>query len=351
MSSQSSSDLDLLKFSPYGGCSAKLDPSELTQILASIPLPKDPNLLVGADTHDDAGVYRLSDELALIFTTDFFPPVVGDPRQFGRIAAANALSDIYAMGGKPLMALNLVHYPAESLPLTGLKEILSGAASAVQESGAMTVGGHTIQDSIPQFGLAVVGTVHPSHLITNKGAMPGQLLILTKPLGVGVLLAGKRLGLLQEDTFRAAVESMSRLNKTAAECMVEAGVQCATDVTGFGLVGHAKHIAQESEVTLTFDSSALPVLPEAIELLSEGCIPGGGFRNLRYVGEEFDDLTMGDYGYLVADPQTSGGILMAVDADSASTLLDSLHKAGDIHAAIVGEVSPISSEGTLLRLI
>lgn len=344
-------NIDLLSFSPYGGCSAKLDPTDLAQLLSGFSLPSDPRLLVGADTHDDAGVYLISPDRALIFTTDFFPPVVADPYDFGRIAAVNALSDVFAMGGSPLLVLNLVHYPAESLPLEGLRLILEGAQSAVEESGAMTVGGHTIQDTTPQFGLAVLGEVSPTHLITNRGARPSDLLLLTKPLGTGAILAAHRLGLATDDAYRAALKSMCRLNRYSSACMRRYPVCCGTDVTGFGLVGHALHLAEGSDVTLHFHSSLLPLLPQAEELVADGCIPGGTFRNLRYAGRHFQDDTDGDCGYLLGDPQTSGGLLVCVPPDMADDLLCSIRECGDTQAAIVGEVSSADSSGIRVHLL
>lgn len=343
--------IDLLKECAYGGCSAKMDPAELEKLLSDIPLPITPELLVGTSTHDDAGVYRVREDLALIFTTDFFPPMVSDPYTFGRIAAVNALSDIYAMGGSPLLSLNLMHYPATRLPLEGMKEILLGGQSAIDESGALTVGGHTIEDQTPQYGLAVVGTIHPDHLVTNSGAKAGDLLILTKPLGVGAIIAGQRLGLAKEDDYQRTIESMSQLNKGGKEVMIKYGVKGATDVTGFGLIGHGAELAEASGVLLEIDSDALPILPGVVELLEGGCVPGAAFRNLRYIGERLSRHPNPVINYLAADPQTSGGLLISIAPEIASNALADLHRSGFPHATIIGKVKPRSSStlGVILR--
>ncbi len=344
--------IDLLKEAAYGGCSAKVDPAVLDKLLAGISIPSSPEVMVGISGHDDAGVYRLSDEVALIFTTDFFPPMVSDPYTFGRIAAANALSDIYAMGGKPLLVLNLMHYPSTRLPLEGLKEILVGGQSAIDEAGAFTMGGHTIDDNTPQYGLAVLGTVHPDKLITNAGAKPGQVLILTKKLGVGVLIAGHRLKMAREEDYDDALRQMQALN-TCGAVLSKYGVTGATDVTGFGLIGHGYELAKASGVVLDLEPSLVPSLPGATDLLDAGCIPGAAFRNIRYVGDFFrpSSRSVLPLRYLVADAQTSGGLLVAVDADKALDLLGELTASCAPYAAIIGScLAPSSSTppGTLL---
>lgn len=329
--------IDLLQEAEYGGCSAKIDPKILSDLLSDLPIAESAEVLVGLSGHDDAGVYRLNDETALIFTTDFFPPMVSDPRTFGRIAATNALSDIYAMGGKPLLALNLMHYPSARLPLEGLKEILIGGQSAIDESGALTMGGHTIEDTTPQYGLAVLGTVHPSRLTTNAGAKPGQLLILTKKIGTGTLIAGKRIGMAREEDYAEALQSMQVLNSYGA-ILHNFGITGVTDVTGFGLIGHAFELATASRVVLDLEPSLIPKLPGALELLEQGCIPGAAFRNLRYVGEYFrpSGRSSIEERYLISDAQTSGGLLIAVDGDRAESLLDTLHDDYDVPASLIG---------------
>ena len=329
--------IDLLQEAAYGGCSAKVDPAVLDRLLSGIAIPTTPEVLVGLSGHDDAGVYRLNDETALIFTTDFFPPMVSEPYVFGRIAATNALSDVYAMGGKPLLALNLMHYPSNRLPLEGLKEILMGGQSAIDEAGALTMGGHTIDDETPQYGLAVLGTVHPDRLLTNAGARPGQLLILTKKLGTGILVAGRRLNLAKAGEYDEAVAQMQRLN-TVGALLADFGVTGATDVTGFGLLGHGHEMAAASGLALEFEPSLIPALPGALNLLEEGCVPGAAFRNIRYIG---DDLHLSGKAtlslqYLIADAQTSGGLLVAVDPDRALPLLERIQNDFSVEAAVIG---------------
>ena len=344
--------IDLLQEAAYGGCSAKVDPSVLSELLGGISIPTSPEVMVGLSGHDDAGVYRLNDDTALIFTTDFFPPMVSDPYTFGRIAAVNALSDVYAMGGKPLLALNLMHYPSSRLPLEGLKEILLGGQSAIDEAGALTMGGHTIDDETPQYGLAVLGIVHPSKLITNAGAKPGQLLILTKKLGSGVLVAGHRLEMAKDQDYAEAVRRMTELN-SAGTILNQFGVTGATDVTGFGLIGHGHELALASGAVLELEPTLIPALPGALDLLDQGCIPGAAFRNIRYAGDFFrpsDRSTLSER-YLIADAQTSGGLLIAVDADRAMDLLSELQASYAPDSAIIGTVREATADtpaGTIL---
>ncbi|WP_329903832.1 selenide, water dikinase SelD [Porphyromonas pogonae] len=331
---------DLLSTVEYGGCSAKLDPEHLKGLLSDIPLLKDHNIMVDISTHDDAGVYKLNEDTALIVTTDFFPPVCSDPFTFGRIAAANALSDVYAMGGKPLLALNITMFPSQDIPLEVLRDILMGGQEVINESGAFTMGGHTIDDNPPKYGLAVVGTVDPHKLITNSGAQVGQMLVLTKPLGVGVVIAAKRMGLVSDKVYDMALSQMAYLNAKAANIMQSYGVKGATDITGFGLIGHALGMAQASDVTFELYAHAVPTLPEVQTLIADGCIPGAAFRNLRYVGNDLQCHCSVDHKMLLADAQTSGGLLIAVDADKAQALVQDIN-AIDGHpiAAVIGEVT------------
>ncbi|MGL4411952.1 MAG: selenide, water dikinase SelD [Bacteroidales bacterium] len=337
------SEFDLLSTVEYGGCSAKLSPKELSNLLQDIPLLKDNRILVDIETHDDAGVFKINDSTALIVTTDFFPPVCSDATDFGEIAAANSLSDVYAMGGTPLLSLNLTMFPSSKIPLDILKDILLGGQSKINEAGAFTMGGHTIDDYPPKYGLAVVGTVHPDNLVTNSGLKEGQKLILTKPLGIGVIIAAKRLGIVSQESYEEAIAQMKLLNKRGAELMQKYGVSGATDITGFGLIGHAFKMAQASEVSVQIDSTALPLLPSVEELLEEGCIPGGAFRNLDYSKEfvHFAKELSTELKMVACDPQTSGGLLMGVDAERAEELLSELHLSG-LHpdARIIGEVIP-----------
>ena len=334
---------DLLSTSAYGGCSAKLSPTALSELLSGIPLIKDARIMVDIETHDDAGVYKLNVDTALIVTTDFFPPVCSDAYTFGQIAAANALSDVYAMGGTPLLALNITLFPSKDIPLGVLGRILEGGQDKINESGAFTMGGHTIDDTPPKYGLAVVGTVHPDKLITNAGLTPGQLLILTKPLGVGVLMAAQRMGMADEEAYNEAIRQMKLLNKAGASCMQLAGVKGATDVTGFGLLGHALKMAEASHVTLQLSLASLPAIPQALSLLQSGCIPGAAFRNADFVKEHvfYAPSCTVEQKMLACDAQTSGGLLIGVDAHKADWLLQEL-QATSLHpqAAIIGEVLP-----------
>jgi len=308
--------------------------------LSSIPLIKDARIMVDIETHDDAGVYKLNDETALIVTTDFFPPVCSDAFTFGQIAATNALSDIYAMGGTPLLTMNLTMFPSKDIPLEVLRDILEGGQDKINESGAFTMGGHTIDDNPPKYGLAVVGTVHPNKLITNAGLKPGQLLILTKPLGVGVLMAAHRLGLAEKEAYNLALEQMKMLNKAGAACMQEFGVKGATDVTGFGLLGHALKMAEAAGVSIELSLCCLPVLPQVLTLLESGCIPGAAFRNADFVNDAvfYAPSCTIEQKMLACDAQTSGGLLMAVDAEKAFELISALRI---LHpqASIIGEVT------------
>lgn len=335
------SNFDLMTTVEYGGCSAKLAPKELSELLGAIPLLKDKNIMVDIESHDDAGVYRLNDETALIVTTDFFPPMCSDAFTFGEIAAVNSLSDIYAMGGTPLLSLNLNMFPSKDIPLTVLRDILLGGQSKINESGSFTMGGHTIEDTPPKYGLAVVGTVHPDKLIANNGAKVGQKLILTKPLGVGVILAAKRLSLSSDESYNSAIKEMRTLNKIGAELMQKYGVKGATDITGFGLLGHAMKMAQSSEVSMRIYPESLPLIEGVSDLIDDGCIPGAAFRNLDFVKENIEfskDIDI--ISKMVAvDAQTSGGLFISVDSDKAESLLDDILSCG-IHpqASIIGEV-------------
>ena len=345
------SEFDLLTTVELGGCSAKLSPVQLGEILAKLPKVEHPNLMVGIETHDDAGVYKLNEETALIYTTDFFPPMCSDGYEFGQIAAANALSDVYAMGGTPLLVLNLMMFPASRIPLEVFSAIMLGGHDKVVEAGALVLGGHTIEDYPPKFGLAVVGTVHPDRLITNSRVKAGDLLILTKPLGSGVILAGQRSGMTEESTVRKVLKYMKLLNKSGGEVMQQFNLKGATDITGFGLLGHAMRMADASGVTLRIDSQKLPHFPEAISLLEEGCIPGAAFRNLEFVKDHttFGPALNYERKMLCCDAQTSGGLLMAVPAEKASEILEQLKtKAGLGESAIIGEAVPGSSRSIYL---
>jgi selenide,water dikinase len=331
---------DLLTTVEYGGCSAKLSPLQLAEALRGLPRVRHPDLLVGIDTHDDASVYRISDELALVQTTDFFTPICSDPFEFGQIAAANALSDVWAMGGTPLTALNIMLFPATKIPLEVLKDILAGGQDKATEAGCLIVGGHTIEGYPPTYGMAVTGTVHPKRIVTNAGARPGDVLILSKAIGTGAIVAGQRLGEAQVPHYRAALDSMKQLNRRGGEVMQKHGIRGATDVTGFGLLGHGYRMASGSGVTFEIESSAVPLLDGAYELAAMGCIPGAAFRNLAFVEPHMRFHAGLDYSrrMLMLDAQTSGGLLMSVPQAKAQAVLDELRGAGFPLAAVIGQV-------------
>lgn len=318
-----------------------MGPEVLSNILRDLPKKIDENLLVGADTSDDAAVYRLSDELAVIVTVDFFTPMVDDPYRFGQIAAANALSDVYAMGGRPLLALNIACFP-NCLPPETLSEILRGGADKVLESGALIGGGHTVQDDEPKYGLAVVGLVHPDRVLSNAGARPGDALILTKPLGTGIINTAFKGGLAGEEIYRAAVENMAALNKDAAECLKEAGISACTDITGFGFLGHAAEMARASKVSLEISSQELPLLPGVLDFARMGLIPAGAYDNRRFLRNDvtFEAGVEQELQDILFDPQTSGGLLIPVKSDQAGLLVENMHQMGVAHAAVVGRIIP-----------
>ena len=331
--------IDLLTLVDQGGCSAKLSAEELRNALSGLTRSKDENILVDIDTHDDAGVYKIRDDYALIQTTDFFPPVCSDPYDFGQIAAANALSDVYAMGGRVLTALNLVLFPA-GVPLSVLREILRGGQEKVDEAGGVILGGHTIADDIPKYGLAVTGWVHPDEVATNSNAMPGDLLILTKPLGTGIIISGRKNNLVREEVYQEAVAHMKTLNDKGARIMNRHGVRAATDITGFGLLGHAMKMAQGSGVSIHVEARNVPTMTDVQDLIELGCIPGAAFRNQEFCTPDvtFGDTVSYNQKMLLFDAQTSGGLLMCVKAGEAGVILQELQEAGHPAAAIVGEV-------------
>lgn len=313
--------------------------TELTQVLRHVAAVPDPNALVGHTTGDDAAVYRLSDDRALVVTADFFTPIVDDPYDFGRIAAANALSDIYAMGGRPLFVLNLVGFPRKLLDKGILEEILRGGSDVTRAVGVPTLGGHTIDDAEPKYGLVAIGEVHPDRMVTNDAARPGDRLVLTKPLGSGVIATAIKRGEAADDVIEAAVEAMSLLNATAAEAMIDVGVRCATDVTGFGLLGHLRNLLRSSGAGARLAAERIPMLKGARNLAAAGHIPGGSKRNLQDVAA---DVRFGDSVDLVtrtllADAQTSGGMLICVPEDGLQALLKGLY-GKTLVAAVIGEV-------------
>jgi selenide,water dikinase len=304
-----------------------------------LPQSNDPNVLVGIATNDDAGVYRLSDDLALVQSVDFFTPIVDDPYDFGRIAAANSLSDIYAMGATPLCALNIVAYPMESLGPELLAQILAGGTDVAREAGVAIIGGHTIEDDEPKYGLAVTGTVHPKRIVTNAGAKPGDLLFLTKPLGTGVLGSALKKDAIDAHAMAPAVLSMTTLNAGAARAMIAAQAHAATDITGFGLLGHGGEMARASHVRLRIVASRVPIFPRVLDLIAVGIVPAGTRNNAREQAAftEFAPAVPEGVRLVLSDAQTSGGLLIAVAPDRADGLRDALLANGAL-AAEIGEV-------------
>ena len=322
-----------------------MGPGDLTRVLAPLPLGKDPRLLVGRETFDDAGVFLVSDDLALVQTVDFFAPIVDDPYAFGQVAAANALSDVYAMGGEPLTALTIAAYPAGKLPLEYLTEILRGGQDTVHDAGAVIVGGHTVIDDEIKYGLAVTGRANPRRLLTNGGARPGDVLVLTKPIGNGILATAAKRGALSPSRERAMLDAMRTLNRDASRAALDAGAQCATDVTGFGLLGHASHLARGSAVTLRIDVAAVPVLDGAREAAAAGIRTAGAERNTVYLEPLVDwNGIIEQERALLVDPQTSGGLLVALAERHAEDFVRRV--AG---ATVIGEVTAPAGAAIELR--
>ena len=301
-------------------------------------------MLVGRETFDDAGVFRLSDDLALVQTVDFFAPIVDDPYEFGQVAAANALSDIYAMGGEPLTALSIVGFPTGTLPIEVLTEILRGGQDKVHEAGATVIGGHSIIDEELKYGLSVTGRVHPDRILTNAGARSGDILVLTKPLGTGFVTTALKRGSITPEVAAPTIASMRALNRDASRQAVALGAKCATDITGFGLLGHASHIARASNVTIRIEAAKLPVLPGALEAWRTGATPGGAERNDAFVREltEWDSVEP-FHEALVIDPQTSGGLLVSLPAPVVEDYLSRVPQ-----AVVIGSVLPRGDRAIIL---
>jgi selenide,water dikinase len=312
-----------------------MGPGDLSRALAPLPASTDSRLLVGRETFDDAGVFRLADDLALVQTVDFFAPIVDDPYTFGRVAATNALSDVYAMGGVPLTALNIMAFPSDRLPLEVLTAVLRGGHDAVHAAGAVIVGGHTVIDDELKYGLAVTGRIDPRVMLTNDAAQPGERLMLTKPIGNGIVataLKQRRLkGPVAATAEQEMIRQMLQLNREAAEAALAVGARCATDVTGFGLLGHASHIARASQVTVRIASARVPLLPGAREGQARGARTGGEGRNLAYLEPLVEwGATPPEIRALLADPQTSGGLLVAVPPDRVQEYLSRVTGAVEI---------------------
>jgi selenide,water dikinase len=308
-------------------------------VLRHLPPVLDPQALVGAGLADDAAVYRISDDVALVATVDYITPVVDDPFTWGGIAAANALSDVYAMGARPIFALNIVNFPRDTLPLEVLERVIEGGAAKVVEAGVPILGGHSVDDPEPKFGLVALGTVHPERVMRNVGAQPGDWLVLTKPLGIGIVTTAIKRGLASAATIERAVTVMATLNRVASEAMVANGaVHAATDVTGFGLLGHLSEMLGAGDVGVRLEAGAVPVLDEAWDFVARDVVPGGTRRNLASVSAlvDWSEGISSEQQLVLADAQTSGGLLMAVDPTRAESLLNDLHARGVASATRIG---------------
>ncbi len=327
----------LTSLAPSGGCAAKYSAARLEELLRGFVPAEAENLLVGLSPADDAVVYKLDDERALVFTLDFFPPLVDDPALFGRIAATNALNDVFAMGGLPLLALSIAAFP-ESLPNETLAAIFGAADEQVRAAGGILAGGHTLRDEEPKYGLAVVGTVHPNGFWPKSGARPGDAIFLTKPLGTGMLLHAAREGLRHEDGLAAAMTAMTTLSREAADVLRPFSPHAVTDVTGFGLLGHAHEMAERSGVRIELDAAALPLFPGALECAAAGVRTGGDSRNRDFAGPHVEaDGVAEDLLALAYDPQTSGGLLIALPADKGAVLAETFAGQG-LFLARIGRV-------------
>ena len=328
----------LTELTKSSGWAAKIGPATLAQVLCHLPKVYDENLIVGLDTSDDAAVYKINDDLAIIQTLDFFTPVVDDPYTFGQIAATNSLSDIYAMGGEPKLALNIVCFP-NCLSSDVLVEILKGGYDKVKEAGAILVGGHTVVDDEPKYGLSVAGFVHPKKVLTNSSAKPGDVLIITKPLGLGIINTAIKGGIANKASYDEAVMVMTTLNKYAKEAVDKVEVNSVTDITGFGLLGHTLEMAEGSSVTIKIDHKNIPLITNALEYAQMGLVPAGTYANKEHIGDKvkFTDQIPEDIKDVLFDPQTSGGLLISVPKDNADLLLEGL-KNTPTKYKIVGEV-------------
>ena len=317
-------EIKLTKLASCAGCGAKVGAGVLSQLLDGIKVHSDPNLLVGFDKSDDASVYKISDDLALVQTVDFFPPIADDPYTFGAIAATNALSDVYAMGGEPKLALNIMAVP-EGMPSEAVHEMLRGGYDKVYEAGALITGGHSILDPEPKYGLAVTGFVHPDRMLTNSGAKPGDVLLFTKPIGIGILTTAAKADMLTPELEKRMTDLMMTLNKAARDAMVKYRVHACTDVTGFGMLGHLSEMATGSDVEITLHVDEVDLISEAYEFAQMGLLPAGMYRNRsfaeKYVDAGQTELAKQDMLY---DPQTSGGLLIAVDPADADALFAEL---------------------------
>lgn len=350
-SEQNGGPARLTQLCSCSGCAAKIKAKDLDELLKKVNYPLDPRALAGQSSGDDAVIVKLTDDIALVQTIDFFTPVVDDPLRFGRIAAANALSDVYAMGGKPYTAMNVTCFPLDDLGVDTLSLILKGGLEKVLEAGAVMAGGHTVRDPEPKFGLAVTGIINPKHMVRKDGARPGDVLVLTKPLGTGVLNTAHKFNDIEPDELEGVMTSMETLNKAASEAMLEAGAAAGTDVTGYGLLGHGLEMARNAGVTFEFDSTKVPFLKGAAGAYLRGNIPGGSRANLEYVSPylEAEEGVPSHILGLMSDAQTSGGLLISVTPEKAEKLLAILPKLFEA-PRIIGRVCEFAGNGKYLRV-
>lgn len=333
------------------GCAAKLAPDDLDRALCGLNLPVDDNLIIGLERADDAGVYRISDDLALVQTLDFFPPMVDDPYSFGRIAATNALSDIYAMGGTPKTAMNIVAFPAKRLDISILRSVIEGGLHTMREAGVVLVGGHTVDDNELKYGLSVTGFIHPDRILTKKSLRAGDQLILTKPLGTGIVCTAIKAGLAGNDITNRVIRAMETMNREAALTMRDYSISACTDITGFGFLGHLAEMVVDSDIGIRICSQDVPVYQEALEWADMGFIPAGAYSNRKFRGSfvTFAPDIPQRVQDVLFDPQTSGGLFIAVAAGEACKLCNALIARGMVDAAIVGEVITKPEEKILVN--
>ncbi len=343
--------IELTKFVENAGCASKINQNDLKIVLAGLPKTEDPRVLVCADTCDDAGVFKVSGDLALVQSVDIFTPSVDDPYTFGQIAAANSVSDIYAMGGLPLTALSIIGFPIETMSHRIMNQILRGGVDKMEEAGVSIVGGHSIKDNEVKFGFAVTGTIHPEKIITNAKAQPGDILVLTKPLGTGVIGFASQIGKASAESLNTISQSMAELNKIPAEIMVDMGVKTATDVTGFGLLGHLSEIAAQSKVTVDIFVDRVPIFDRVFDYIQQGMISGAIERNKEFASQ-YVTTTSGvseERETVLYDPQTSGGLLIAIHPDGVEELVSRLKKKGIEHTSVIGKVVSKSDGQIILK--
>ena len=341
-------EIKLTEYARKCGCGAKLSSKKLSEVLEKLPKVHNENLIVGTETSDDAGVYKLNDQMAIIQTVDFFTPIVDDPYTFGVIAATNALSDVYAMGGDPVTALNIVCFP-NRIDLSVLGEILRGGIDKAKEAGAIIVGGHTIEDEEPKYGMAVTGIISPDKVLKNYGARVGEVLILTKPLGIGIISTAMKSGKASDHSKETVIKSMTTLNKYSSEIIRKYNISACTDVTGFGLMGHSYEMASSSGVTIVLEKEKIPYIKEAEEYSKQGLVPGGMFNNMEYLKGKYEFIDIPEYlSNIVFDPQTSGGLLISCSREDAPKILEELNEL-EIKSHIIGTVTEKQEKSILFK--